>query len=74
MRVDETRSRLHSVYSRTGSRHHLQCHSHLTKKVFLSRDDDYDEGQHGHFTILGEMDGLPYRNLMDADQLLHELA
>ncbi|KAJ4776760.1 BEL1-like homeodomain 4 [Rhynchospora pubera] len=40
----------------------------------LSRDDNIDEGQEGHFTILGEVDGLPYRNLIDADQLLHDLA
>jgi hypothetical protein len=49
-------------------------HSPHRESLLLSRDDDFDEGQHGHFTILGEVDGLPYRNLIDADQLLHDFA
>lgn len=46
----------------------------VMQSPLLSRDDNFDEGQHGHFTILGDVDGLPYRNLIDADQLLHDLA
>lgn len=44
------------------------------ESLLLSRDDNFDEGQDGHFAILGDVDGLPYRNLTDADQLLHDLA
>lgn len=48
---------------------------HRESLLLLRNDKSYfDEGQDGHFSILGEVDGLPYRNLIDADQLLHDLA